>query len=507
GAHVGLYADGQRYAAAVGGAELFRRDDGVAVVQAHAAEFLRLGDAQQTQVAGFLEDFAHGEAAVLLPLFDVGVDLLIDEVLDRATQFFVFLSEVHCSCACLRSSWSKRLQAGYAEGIGLERADLRLGADIQQQAEQLAGVARIDQAVVPQAGGAVQRSGLAVELLRGGHLQHVEHLRIGFLAFLAVLVLGDDAQHLAGLGAAHHRGPAVGPGADEARVQTTAAHGVVAGAVGAADDDGQLGYRAVGHGLDQLGAVLDHAVLFRLGADHEAGGVVEEQDRRVALLAQLDELRCLGRAARGDRTVVADEAAGLTFDVQVAAHGLAVELVLEVEELGAIGDAGDDLANVVGLLGVCRNDTEQLFDRVQRLAPGLLRARRQLQVPRQHADDLAGQAYAVGIVLGQVFGGTGDLGVHFGAAQFFIGGDFAGRSLEQGRAGEEHRGLAAHHYHIVGQARLVGSAGGAGTVHHGDLRNAHGGDACLVGKAACAFDEDIGGVVEVGAAGLGQGDD
>src|SRR5690606_41248183 len=49
---------------------------------------------------------------------------------------------------------------------------------------------------------------------------------------------------------------------------------------------------------------------------------------------QLDELRCLGRAARGDRTVVADEAAGLTFDVQVAAHGLAVELVLEVEELG-----------------------------------------------------------------------------------------------------------------------------------------------------------------------------
>src|SRR5690606_2842002 len=37
--------------------------------------------------------------------------------------------------------------------------------------------------------------------------------------------------------------------------------------------------------------------------------------------------------------------------------------------------------------------------------------------------------------------------------------------------------------------------------------NAHGRDARLVGEAACAFDEDVGGVVEVGAAGFGQGDD
>src|SRR5690606_12171618 len=190
---------------------------------------------------------------------------------------------------------------------------------------------------------------------------------------LAVLVLGDDAQHLAGLGAAHYRGAAVGPGEDEARVQTTAAHGIVAGAVGATDDDGQLRHGAVGDGLDQLGTVLDHAVLLGLGADHETGGVVEEQDRRVALLAQLDELSRLGRATRGDRAVVADEAAGLAFDVQVAADGLAVELVLEVEELGAVGDAGNDLAYVVGFLGVCRNDAEQFFGRVQRLAPGLLR--------------------------------------------------------------------------------------------------------------------------------------
>src|SRR5690606_1717210 len=98
GAHVGLHADGQRHTAAVDGAEFFGGDDGVAVVQAHAAEFFRLGDAQQAQVAGLLEELAHREATVLLPLVNVGVDLLVDEVPDGAAQFVVFLSEVHCCC-------------------------------------------------------------------------------------------------------------------------------------------------------------------------------------------------------------------------------------------------------------------------------------------------------------------------------------------------------------------------------------------------------------------------
>ncbi|MNQ70700.1 hypothetical protein D3C85_853440 [compost metagenome] len=320
-----------------------------------------------------------------------------------------------------------------------------------------------------------------------------------------MLLLGDDAQHLAGLGAAHHRGLAVGPGEDEARVEAAAAHGVVAGAVGAADHDGQLGHGGVGHRLDHLRAVLDHAELFRLGADHEAGGVVEEQDRRVALLAQLDELRGLGRTLRGDRAVIADKAAGLAFDLQMAADRLVVELVLEVEKHRAVGDAGDDFAHVVGLLGIGRHQAEQFVDRVQGFAPVLLRPRRQLRVPRQHGENFAGDAHAIGIVFRQVFGGAGDLGVHFGAAQLFVGGDFAGSGFQQRRAGEEQLGLAAHHHHIVRQARLVGAAGSGRAVHHGDLRQAHGRHARLVGEAACALDEDIGGVVEVGAAALGQG--
>ena len=125
-------------------------------------------------------------------------------------------------------------------------------------------------------------------------------------------------------------------------------------------------------------------------------------------------------------------------------------------------------------------------------------------IPRQHGENFAGDAHAIGVIFRQVFGGAGDLGVHLGAAQLLIGGDFAGGSFQQGRAGKEHLGLATHHHHVIRQPWLIGPASGAGAVHHGDLRQPHGRHARLVGKAACAFDEDIGGVVEVGAAAFGQ---
>jgi hypothetical protein len=50
--------------------------------------------------------------------------------------------------------------------------------------------------------------------------------------------------------------------------------------------------------------------------------------------------------------------------------------------------------------------------------------------------------------------------MHLGAAQLFVGGDFAGGGLEQRRAGQEGLGAAAHHDHVVGHARQVGAAGG-----------------------------------------------
>ncbi|MNR27911.1 hypothetical protein D3C85_1452070 [compost metagenome] len=92
------------------GAELFGGDYRIAVVEAHAAEFLRLGDTQQAQVAGFLENLVDREAAVLFPLLDMRVDFLVDKVTDCAAQLFVFLGEDHC-CAPVGGAGPPRLCA------------------------------------------------------------------------------------------------------------------------------------------------------------------------------------------------------------------------------------------------------------------------------------------------------------------------------------------------------------------------------------------------------------
>lgn len=95
--------------------------------------------------------------------------------------------------------------------------------------------------------------------------------------------------------------------------------------------------------------------------------------------------------------------------------------------------------------------------------------------------------------------------MHLGAAQFFICRHFAGGGLEQRWAGQKQLGLAAHHHHVIRKSRLIGTASGGRAVDYGDLWQAHGRHPRLVGKAACAFDENLCCVIQVGAAAFGQG--
>ena len=85
-------------------------------------------------------------------------------------------------------------------------------------------------------------------------------------------------------------------------------------------------------------------------------------------------------------------------------------------------------------------------------------------------------------------------------------GILADGGLDQWRPGQVDAGATAHQHHVVRQARQVGPARGGGAVHHGDLRNAGGRQAGLVGEAAPAFYEDLGLIQQVGAARLHQAD-
>ena len=93
--HVGLHADRQRDAAAGHPAHLLGHHHPIRIVQPHAAKLGRLGHAQEPQVAHLLEDLVDGKAPGVLPLADVGVELLLDKRADGAAQLFVLWRKDH----------------------------------------------------------------------------------------------------------------------------------------------------------------------------------------------------------------------------------------------------------------------------------------------------------------------------------------------------------------------------------------------------------------------------
>src|SRR5262249_18740209 len=202
-----------------------------------------------------------------------------------------------------------RRRAADRRGVGRRQRDREHGA----------GVARVDDAVVPQPRGREVRIALLLDHALGHRLHDAELLLVDRLAALGRGLALDDVEHTGELLAAHDGDPVVGPGEQEPWRVGPAAHRVGAGAVARARQDRDRGDRRVRHRVDQLGAVLDDALLLVLLADHEAGDVLEEHQRHVARVAQLDELRALLRALGEQDTVVGEDADRIAVDVGPAA--------------------------------------------------------------------------------------------------------------------------------------------------------------------------------------------
>src|SRR6185312_11177800 len=96
-------------------------------------------------------------------------------------------------------------------------------------------------------------------------------------------------------------------------------------------------------------------------ANHEAGDVLQEHQRDLALATQLDEMRSLQRAFAEENSVVGDDADRIAPDMGEAAdQGLPVEL-LELVELRAVDQPRDDVAHVERLAPVDRNHTVNIL--------------------------------------------------------------------------------------------------------------------------------------------------
>jgi hypothetical protein len=107
---------------------------------------------------------------------------------------------------------------------------------------------------------------------------------------------------------------------------------VVAGAERAADQHGELGNLGAGHRHHQLCPVLGDAAGLVAATDHEAGDVLQEDQRDAALAGELDEVRPFQRALGEQHAVVSQDRHRIAPDLGKAAdEGRAVELLEFVE--------------------------------------------------------------------------------------------------------------------------------------------------------------------------------
>ena len=231
-------------------------------------------------------------------------------------------------------------------------------------------------------------------------------------------------------------------------------------------------HRGVRHGVNHLGAVLGDAALLEIRADDIARDVVQEQERHVDLVVELNELRRLLRGFREQWAVVAEDADGVAVQRRPARHQRGAVEGLELLEAGAIDDAGDHLAHVEGHTQVLIDDAEQLFRVVKRVVGRHGGAGAQL-APIEVRHHLAAHANAIEFVQRQVVAQTGSARMHVGAGEGFIVRILAGGHLHQGWPAQGHLGLPLDEDVVVAHAGLVSAAGGGGAEHHRNGGNAH----------------------------------
>ena len=167
---------------------------------------------------------------------------------------------------------------------------------------------RRDNAVVPEAGGRVV--GRPLGLVFGPNWR-LERFLVGlrpFAPFRLERVAPQRREHARRLFAAHDADARVGPHEEEARRIGAPAHAVIAGAERAADNQGDLGHVGAGDRGDELRAVLGDASRLVALPDHEAGDILQEQHRHVALGAEFDEMRPLERAVGKQDAIAGDDA-------------------------------------------------------------------------------------------------------------------------------------------------------------------------------------------------------
>ncbi|MPM37910.1 hypothetical protein SDC9_84530 [bioreactor metagenome] len=349
----------------------------------------------------------------------------------------------------------------------LVRAQLALGPEhLECHGHLAAGVGRVDDVVDQSAGRRHVRGGegLAVLLDQLG-------LAADRVVGLGDLLLEHDVRRTLG---AHHRDLGGGPGEDLVRTEVLGAHRQVGTAVRLADHDGHLRDGRRGVGVEQLRAVADDAAVLLGDARQEAGDVDEGDQRDVEGVAEPDELRALVGGVdvqhAGHHTrLVRHDADGVPVDAGEADDDVLRVAGLDLEEVGVVDDAPDDLPDVVALLALGRYDVAQRLVRLDDIV-GVDPRRLGEVVLRQEAEQLLRDQDGFRVVVGDEVVHAGPGHVRIGATQIVLAHLLAGHLGDHVRPGDEHVGLAGLDDE-VGQRRGVRGTAGTGPGDDRDLRH------------------------------------
>src|SRR5690606_27799466 len=228
-----------------------------------------------------------------------------------------------------------------------------------------------------------------------------------------------------------------GPAHDQPRIVRFAAHGIVGRAVAVAHHDGELRHHAVGHGVHEFRAILDDAAVFAARSHHKTGGVLQEHQRDLFLVAVHDETRGLvgavavnhaaelhfaaaaGLAALHDLALVGHDAHGPPVDAGVGADdALPVQLLVFVV-FPVVDEPRDDLAHIVLFVARVGDDAvnflhlffgRRRFDTAETRGLGLSHL----------VHDTADAPDAIRVVFALVVGNAADLAMGAGATKGLV---------------------------------------------------------------------------------------
>ncbi len=152
-------------------------------------------------------------------------------------------------------------------------------------------------------------------------------------------------------------------------------------------------------------------------------------------------------------------------------HEVLGEVPLDLEELAAIDDTGDDLVHLVRLVRVLGDDRVQFSIHPVRIV-GARRGRRiVLIVLRKVGEQAPDEVEGVGIVLGDEMCHPAPGGVDLGPAQFVERHVLGGDGLDDLGPGDEHVARPANHHREVGDRGRIDGAAGARPHDRRDLRD------------------------------------